>query len=112
MLEYAPDVPIGVVEAKRYRADANDGVEQARRYAAKLGLSFAYATNGRQIVEIDYSGTAPTIREIDRFPTPEELWTRYLADQQADSSVGRCGAWCRCRAGGVRALPNGILEKL
>jgi type I restriction enzyme, R subunit len=89
VLEYAADVPIGVVEAKRYRADANDGVEQARRYAAKLGLSFAYATNGREIVEIDYSGAAPTIRKIDRFPAPEELWSRYLADQQADSSIGR-----------------------
>ncbi|GAB2558223.1 DEAD/DEAH box helicase family protein [Nocardia heshunensis] len=89
VLEYAPDVPIGVVEAKRYRVDVNDGVEQARRYAAKLGLSFAYATNGRQIVEIDYSGAAPTIREIDRFPGPEELWSRYLADQKADTSIGR-----------------------
>lgn len=89
VLEHAPDVSIGVVEAKRYRIDANDGVEQARRYAAKLGLSFAYATNGRLIVEIDYSGAAPAIREIDRFPTPEELWTRYLADHEADSGVGR-----------------------
>ncbi|GAA5066765.1 EcoAI/FtnUII family type I restriction enzme subunit R [Nocardia callitridis] len=89
VLEYVPDVPIGVVEAKRYRIDVNDGVEQARRYAAKLGLSFAYATNGRQIVEIDYSGAAPTIREIDRFPGPDELWNRYLADQKADSDIGR-----------------------
>ncbi|WP_446224190.1 EcoAI/FtnUII family type I restriction enzme subunit R [Nocardia sp. IBHARD005] len=89
VLEYAPDVPIGVVEAKRYRVDVDAGVEQARRYAAKLGLSFAYATNGRQIVEIDYSGAAPAIREIDRFPGPEELWNRYLADQKADSDIGR-----------------------
>ncbi|MFE2426477.1 EcoAI/FtnUII family type I restriction enzme subunit R [Streptomyces sp. NPDC059373] len=89
VLEYMPDLPIGVVEAKRWRIDANDGVEQARRYAAKLGLSFAYATNGRQIVEIDYSSAAPTIREIDRFPSPDELWARYLIDLQADSDIGR-----------------------
>ncbi|WP_420849144.1 EcoAI/FtnUII family type I restriction enzme subunit R [Parafrankia soli] len=89
VLEYVPDMPIGVVEAKRWRVDANDGVEQARRYAAKLGLSFAYATNGRQIVEIDYSSDPPAIREIDRFPSPEELWARYLAGLQADSGIGR-----------------------
>ncbi|HET8659511.1 MAG TPA: DEAD/DEAH box helicase family protein [Micromonosporaceae bacterium] len=89
VLEYVPDVPVAVVEAKRWRIDANDGVEQARRYAAKLGLSFAYATNGRQIVEIDYSGAAPAIRDIDRFPSPDELWARYVADLQADSGIGR-----------------------
>ncbi len=89
VLEYAPDVPVAVVEAKRWRINANDGVEQARRYAAKLGLSFAYATNGHQIVEIDYSGGAPAIREIDRFPSPDELWARYVGDLQADSTVGR-----------------------
>lgn len=89
ILEYLPDVQIGVVEAKRYRINANDGVEQARRYAKKLGLSFAYATNGHEIVEIDYTGAGPAIRAIDRFPSPDELWTRYLADQQVDSSLGR-----------------------
>ncbi len=89
VLEYVPDMPIGVVEAKRYRIDADDGVEQARRYAAKLGLSFAYATNGREIVEIDYTGNAPAIRDIKRFPSPEDLWARYLADMNADSSLGR-----------------------
>jgi type I restriction enzyme R subunit len=89
VLEYVPDVPVAVVEAKRYRIDANDGVEQARRYAAKLGLSFAYATNGRQIVEIDYSSAAPAIRDVERFPSPDELWARYVAGLQADSAIGR-----------------------
>ncbi|WP_155256565.1 EcoAI/FtnUII family type I restriction enzme subunit R [Salinispora pacifica] len=89
VLEYTPDVAVAVVEAKRWRIDANDGVEQARRYAAKLGLSFAYATNGHQIVEIDYSGTAPAIRDVDRFPSPDELWARYVTDLQADTEVGR-----------------------
>lgn len=83
------DLPIGVVEAKRWRVDAEDGVEQARRYAAKLGLNFAYATNGSRIVEIDYTGASPRIQDVDRFPSPDELWRRYLADLRADSEVGR-----------------------
>ncbi|MEU3275585.1 EcoAI/FtnUII family type I restriction enzme subunit R [Streptomyces antibioticus] len=81
VLEYIPDVPIAVVEAKRYRISEENGVEQARRYARKLGLSFAYATNGRNIVEIDFSGERPAIRPVERFPAPEELWARFLRDQ-------------------------------
>ncbi|MER5929357.1 EcoAI/FtnUII family type I restriction enzme subunit R [Streptomyces sp. NPDC002054] len=86
VLEYIPDVPIAVVEAKRYRLSADNGVEQVRRYARKLGLRFAYATNGRRIVEIDFGagfGNAkkPEIKDIERFPTPEELWGRFLQEQ-------------------------------
>ncbi|MGW1654059.1 EcoAI/FtnUII family type I restriction enzme subunit R [Streptomyces atratus] len=81
VLEYIPDVPIAVVEAKRYRLSEENGVEQARRYARKLGLSFAYATNGRNIVEIDFSGDKPAIRSVERFPSPDALWARFLRDQ-------------------------------
>lgn len=89
VLEYAPDVPIGVIEAKRWRVDADAGVEQARRYAHKLGLPFAYATNGQRIIEIDYRSATPTIKDIDRFPSPEELWARFLGDQEVDTELGR-----------------------
>ncbi|CAM5270897.1 hypothetical protein SAVIM40S_05404 [Streptomyces avidinii] len=69
VLEYVADVPIAVVEAKRYRLSVENGVEQARRYARKLGLRFAYATNGREIVEIDFSDLKrPVIRDIHEFP--------------------------------------------
>ncbi|MFF0478986.1 EcoAI/FtnUII family type I restriction enzme subunit R [Streptomyces sp. NPDC004284] len=81
VLEYIPDVPIAVVEAKRFRLSEENGVEQARRYARKLGLSFAYATNGRGIVEIDFSAEKPVIRHIERFPSPDELWARFLREQ-------------------------------
>ncbi|MGW3506847.1 EcoAI/FtnUII family type I restriction enzme subunit R [Streptomyces sp. NPDC000994] len=81
VLEYIPDVPIAVVEAKRYRLSEENGVEQARRYARKLGLSFAYATNGRNIVEIDFAAEKPVIRPVARFPSPDELWARFLCDQ-------------------------------
>lgn len=82
VLEYVADVPIAVVEAKRYRLSAENGVEQARRYARKLGLRFAYATNGRDIVEIDFSDPKrPVIRDIQEFPSPQELWGRFLQDQ-------------------------------
>ena len=68
------DFPIAVVEAKEIGLPAENGVQQARQYAEMLGLRFAYATNGRRIIEIDY--TTGTEREVDRYPSPDELWHR------------------------------------
>jgi len=68
------DFPIAVVEAKEIGLPAENGVQQAREYAEMLGLSFAYSTNGRRIIEIDY--TAGTEREVERYSSPDELWQR------------------------------------
>jgi len=78
VLEYRPGVPVAAVEAKRAYATPGKGLQQAKRYAQRLDVPFAYATNGRGIVEDDRD----TGREDDRliaFPGPEELWTRFLA---------------------------------
>jgi len=74
LLYYRRDYPLAVVEAKEIGLPAETGVQQAREYAEILGLKFAYATNGRRIVEIDY--VTGTEREIDRYPTPDELFAR------------------------------------
>jgi type I restriction enzyme R subunit len=52
-------------------------VQQARQYAEMLGLKFAFATNGPEIIEIDYFTGAETPRT--GYPTPAELWARYRA---------------------------------
>ena len=54
ILRYRPDIPIAVVEAKRYSKHKAEGLQQAKKYAEMLSLSFAYATNGREIIEYDY----------------------------------------------------------
>jgi type I restriction enzyme, R subunit len=77
LLYYRRDFPIAVVEAKAEGEHATTGVQQARSYAEMLGLKFAYATNGHSIIEIDYL-TGQEI-EIDRYPTPEEIWQRLIA---------------------------------
>lgn len=74
ILYYRRDFPIAVVEAKKAALPAENGVQQAREYAEMLKLRFAYATNGLRIIEIDY--VTGTEREVERFPTPEELWAR------------------------------------
>ncbi|MFD8562428.1 EcoAI/FtnUII family type I restriction enzme subunit R [Streptosporangium canum] len=84
-LEYRPGVPIAVVEVKRTSIKADDGIEQAKRYAKKLQVPFAYATNGIEIWEIDLD--AGTITKIDSYPAPDELWTRYRRARGLDEGL-------------------------
>src|SRR3989304_600300 len=46
ILRYRRDYPIAVVEAKAEYRHPVDGLQQAKEYAEKLDLKFAYATNG------------------------------------------------------------------
>lgn len=75
ILRYTRDFPIAVVEAKAENLLAGEGMQQAKDYAQILGLKFAYATNGKTVLEFDYFTGLE--QELDRFPTPAELWTRY-----------------------------------
>ncbi len=75
VLEVEPGFPVAVVEAKREYKLPGDGLQQAMRYAQMLDLPFAYATNGRRIVEHDYDTGIE--RDLAAFPAPDELWQRY-----------------------------------
>jgi type I restriction enzyme R subunit len=77
LLCYRPDFTIGVVEAKAFYRTPGEGMQQAKHYAEMLGLKFAYATNGERIVEFDF--LTGIEREIDTFPSPEQLWQRLNA---------------------------------
>ena len=79
LLRYTKDLPISVVEAKADYKSASDGLQQAKDYAQTLGLRFAYATNGKSIVEFDFSTGIE--REVPDFPTPTELWNRLRATE-------------------------------
>lgn len=79
--------PIVVVEAKRTLRDVRAGVQQVRHYATLLDLPLAYATNGRQIIEIDMRRQAE--HEVDRFRSPAECWDffRDRLDLRDDRAV-------------------------
>ncbi len=77
LLRYRADFPIAVVEAKARYRNAAEGLQQAKEYAEILGLKFAYATNGVEIIEVDY--TTGIERPVSTFPSPEELWQRQRA---------------------------------
>ncbi len=48
------NIPIAVVEAKAEYKHPAEGLQQAMQYAEMLGVKFAYASNGKAIVEHDY----------------------------------------------------------
>jgi type I restriction enzyme R subunit len=75
LLRYTRDFTLAVVEAKANYRTAADAVQQARTYAEMLGLKFAYATNGNDIIEIDYVTGKET--QVSDYARPEELWRRY-----------------------------------
>ncbi len=77
VLEYR-NTKLAVVEAKAWDEELTEGVGQAKNYATKLMLPFAYATNGQGIYEIDMKTGQEG--EITCYPTPEELWNRAFAE--------------------------------
>ena len=77
ILYYQRDFKLAVVEAKEETLPAETGMQQAIDYAQILRLHFAYATNGKRIIEHDFTTGLET--EIPRYPTPDELFTRWRA---------------------------------
>ncbi len=70
---------MAVVEAKPWDAPLTEGVGQAKDYAGKLGIRFAYASNGQGVYGIDMETGKEG--EIPGFPSPDELWNRTYAQQ-------------------------------
>ena len=79
LLRFRRDFPIAVVEAKPTYKTPGDGLQQAKDYAEILDLKFAYATNGRGILEFDY--TTGRESELSAFPKPQVLWERLRSAQ-------------------------------
>jgi type I restriction enzyme R subunit len=69
---------LAVVEAKSEDKPLTEGLGQAKQYAEKLGVRFAYSTNGLGFYEVDMEtgveGPVPAV------PSPEVLWQRMFAN--------------------------------
>jgi type I restriction enzyme R subunit len=70
---------LAVIEAKKESLGYTEGVAQAKTYAGKLQIAYAYSTNGHDIYEISME----TVKEgpVAKFPTPEELWDKVYLKQ-------------------------------
>jgi type I restriction enzyme, R subunit len=70
---------LAVIEAKAWDKPLTEGAAQAKSYAAKMSIRFAYTTNGQGLYKIDMKRGSES--EIEAYPTPQELWDLTFADQ-------------------------------
>ena len=81
LLLWKDNVLLAVVEAKGQDHSADEGYGQVIDYARDLDVPFAYCTNGLELHEKDMiAGTNRRMR-LEDFPTPEELWDRYIKEK-------------------------------
>lgn len=72
---------LGVIEAKRRDAPDTEGVGQAKKYADKMQIRYAYSTNGVGLYQIDMTTGAEGY--ILGYPSPEALWKLTFAEENA-----------------------------
>jgi len=69
---------LAVIEAKAKDVYYTQGVGQAKDYAERLNIRYTYSTNGQEIYGMDME--EGTEGDVDRFPTPDELWEMTYPD--------------------------------
>ncbi|HEV2382990.1 MAG TPA: type I restriction-modification enzyme R subunit C-terminal domain-containing protein [Terriglobia bacterium] len=72
---------LGVVEAKAWDKLLTEGVGQAKSYAGKLAVRYAYSTNGQGVYGIDM--VTGSEGELSQYPAPHELWNLTFAEANA-----------------------------
>lgn len=72
--------PIAVVEAKNNTYSVSYGLQQAMTYAQMMDLKFAYSSNGDAFYEHDFLTGREQRIDLDKFPTHDELATRFYAE--------------------------------
>lgn len=68
---------LATLEAKKASLGHTDGIGQAKDYAERLGVRFAYSSNGIGWYEVDMETGKE--RDIAPFPSPDDLWARIFA---------------------------------
>ena len=86
VLEYR-NTRLAVIEAKAWDAEATEGLAQAKNYAGKLALRWAFATNGRGLYRADLRTGAEG--EAGAYPTPVELWEESFPPTTAPADAWR-----------------------
>ena len=82
ILDFKPNIPVAVIEAKDNTHGVGDGMQQALDYAETLNIPFAFSSNGDGFVFHDSTGGSnprETNLPLDAFPSPADLWARYRA---------------------------------
>lgn len=82
LLSYKSNLPIAIIEAKDNNVTEAHGIQQAIGYAVDLDIPFAYSSNGSKFYEHDRLTGKERELTMEEFPTPEELWNRYVEEKE------------------------------
>lgn len=82
LLSYKANIPIAIVEAKDNKVPVSHGIQQGMDYAYDLDIPFAYSSNGDGFFEHDMITGEEREIGLEEFPTPKELWERYLKENE------------------------------
>ena len=82
LLSYKANIPIAIIEAKDNNVTEAHGIQQAIDYAMDLDIPFAYSSNGSKFYEHDRITGKERELSMDDFPTPEDLWDRYVKEKE------------------------------
>lgn len=77
------NINLAIIEAKAKDKSYTEGVAQAKDYAKRLQIRFAYATNGTRIYEIDMQEGKE--KEVSAYPTPQQLWERTFTKPETEN---------------------------
>ena len=80
LLFMSANEPLAVIEAKSAEHSISDGLQQAKMYAEKLDIPFAYSSNGEGFEEFDYLTGVERSLKMNEFPTQKELIERYYQE--------------------------------
>lgn len=69
---------LAIIEAKSWDLPLTEGLAQAKNYAKKLALRFAYSSNGQGFYAVDMETGEEA--QIAQFPSPNELWNRKFPE--------------------------------
>ena len=82
LLFYKPNMPIAIIEAKDNNHAVGAGMQQALGYSNSLDVPFLFSSNGDGFLFHDKTGQSPQIEttlSLNEFPSPDELWAKYLS---------------------------------
>lgn len=74
-------IALAVLEAKAYKYEDSEGIEQAKNYAKALKAPFAFSSSGKGFVKYtltkDFKGVEKEILSLNAFPSPGKLYEAY-----------------------------------
>ena len=86
VLSYKTNQPLAIIEAKKNTFTIGHGMQQGIEYGEILDIPFIYSCNGEGYLEFDRLTGKSRELKMNEFPTPEELWERYLEEKKLDRS--------------------------